>query len=497
MKNPILSRILRFTLIGAFLVVVGWGGARLLRSLKNPRDQDYEAKVLVWKVEQSDFEAFVTEPGDLASSSNEDIRCQVESRGTPGTAILWICDEGKNVEIDEPLVEFDDSVLQREYTAQEIVVANDEALWIQAKSEHKKAERTLREYKEGLFEQETNTLEGEIFVAEEDLKRSQATLVHGLKLASQGFITDLQLQGEAFAVEKAKRDVETAKLKLDVYKRFTYEKTTGEYESDIEKHQARVKAASKTHELSQKRLQEIKEQIESCKVKAPTPGQVVYANDERKGVVIEEGSLIRDNQIVIRLPDISQMEVHVRVNESHVNRVRPDQRATIELDADRKRVLTGKVKDVAPYPYPLRWHGAPLEYGTVITIDNPPKSLRPGLRAKVKIFFEQKENVLQVPLAALIEHEERYFCLVQIKDGWRTQEVEIGPNNNNEVVIEQGLEPGEHVCLTPFRFIKRSQLPGSSTAKTAVKKRSQQQPSSKVNKGTISVDTPGKRPPAS
>ena len=72
------------------------------------------------------------------------------------------------------------------------------------------------------------------------------------------------------------------------------------------------------------------------------------------------------------------MEVHVRVNESHVNRVREDQEATIELDADRDCVLTGKVKDVAPYPYPLRWHGAPLEYGTVITIKDPPESLRPG-----------------------------------------------------------------------------------------------------------------------
>lgn len=496
MKIHISGQFLRFSVVALLLGAVVWIGAGFIFNNDGSSDSG-DATIMLHVVERSRFEAFVTEPGDLASSSNQDIRCQVESRGTPGTAILWICEEGTDVAVGDPLVEFDDSLLQTEYTSQEIQVANDEALWIQAKSEQDKAERTLTEFKEGLFEQEKTIIEGEIFVAEEDLKRSQASLFHGLKLAAQGFITELQLQGETFAVEKAKRDLAAAKLKLTVYERFTYEKTVGEYEADIKKHVARVKAARKTFELSESRLKDIDEQRKSCKVKAPTPGQVVYANDERKGVVIEEGSLIRDNQIVIRLPDTSQMEVHVRVNESHVNRVREKQLATIELDADRDSILSGEVKDVAPYPYPLRWHGAPLEYGTIITIKDPPKSLRPGLRAKVKIFFETEPNVLQVPLAAVIEYQERFFCLVRENDRWRTQAVTVGSNNNKDVIIESGLKAGDRVALTPFRYIKRSDLADQVPSTMAAKPKPATKAQKKAARTKVSVGTPGTGTPAS
>jgi hypothetical protein len=64
-------------------------------------------------------------------------------------------------------------------------------------------------------------------------------------------------------------------------------------------------------------------------VLSPSDGQVVYANDERRSIVIEEGAIIRDNQVVVRLPDIKNMEVAVRINESHINRIQLGQSARI------------------------------------------------------------------------------------------------------------------------------------------------------------------------
>ncbi|MEK6238778.1 MAG: hypothetical protein N2C14_29030, partial [Planctomycetales bacterium] len=105
--------------------------------------------VLLLTVERGDFEAFVTEPGDVTSSSNVEVRCRVRARGSAGTAILKICDEGMHVEPGDFLVQFDDSILQQELLAQKIVVANDQALLIQTDSNLENARRTLREYTEG------------------------------------------------------------------------------------------------------------------------------------------------------------------------------------------------------------------------------------------------------------------------------------------------------------------------------------------------------------
>ncbi len=435
----------------------------ILVFLRGPNgNEGSEQTVLLQTVARSDFEAFVTEPGDVASSSNVEIRCRVRARGASGTPILKICEEGTSVKPGEFLVQFDDSVLQQELLAQKIVAANDKALLIQAESDLETARRTLREYTQGLFEQERDVIDTELFVAEENLQRATAYLLYSRRLHARGYVTAVQLAADHFAVEKAKKEVATAKRKLNVYDRFTQDKMVGEYEAEIKKQEANVEAAKYTLELSNQKLAEIEEQISHCLVVAPSAGQVVHANerDRRDDVqVIEEGTLIRENQVVIRLPDLKNMQVDVKINESHVNRIKPGQPARITLDADPGNVLHGTVKEVAPYPFPVRWHGAPMEYGAVVTIDDPPPTIRPGLRAKVKIVFDAQPDVLQVPLASVIEQGERHYCLVRDQDGWRPQPVVIGSNNNNHVVVLDGLAEGDRVSMTPFQHIERSELP--------------------------------------
>jgi len=418
--------------------------------------------ILVQTVQRGDFEAFVTEPGDVASSSNVEVRCRVRSRGYAGTAILKICEEGKIVTPDDFLVQFDDSVLQQELLAQKIVAANDKARLIQAQNDLETATRTLREYTQGLFEQQRDVLATDLFVAEERFQRAVTYVDFSRRLAAKGYITANQLRADEFAVEKAKKDLAIAKRKLDVYDRFTQDKMLGEYEAEIKKQQAKLDAATHTLALSQQKVAETEEQIAHCLVRAPAAGQVVYANqrDRRDAPkVIEEGTLIRENQIIILLPDLTTMQVDVKINESHVKRIEKGQPARITLDADPENILNGTVDEVAPYPFPIRWHGAPMEYGAVVTIDDPPPTIRPGLRAKVKIIFEAQPDVLMVPLSAVIEHGQRHFCLVRDREGWRPQPVKIGSNNNNQVVVLEGLSEGDEVSMTPFQHIERSELP--------------------------------------
>jgi RND family efflux transporter MFP subunit len=463
----------------------------VLTSRTTRRESD--STILLHKVERGDFEAFVTEPGDVLSSSNVEVRCLVESRGTPGSAILKICEEGTHVVKGDFLVQFDDSALQNEAIAQKIVVANDKALLIQANSDLANAERTLTEYVDGLFQQECEVLESAIFVAEEDLRKGGLALASSKRLQARGLITGLQVTADEFAVEKAKKDVAAASRALDVYKRFTREKMVGEFEAEIEKQKANVEAATFTLELSKQKLSDIEEQIANCYITAPAEGQVVHANQRDRGdpEVIEEGTLIRYNQVVIQLPDIRNMQVDAKVNESHVNRIKPGQPVQIELDADPDNVLHGIVESVAPYPFPIRWHGSPMEFGVEIAINDPPPTIRPGLRAKVHIYFESQPDVLQVPLAAIIAHNEQHYCLLQAGDAWRVQAVEIGPNNNNQVVVTEGLDEGDQVALTPFRHIERADLPDSKPSSLVAKKPSKVSDKLSVSGGATSATPSG------
>jgi multidrug efflux pump subunit AcrA (membrane-fusion protein) len=460
---------------------------------RRPDQNESDQTILLHEVVLGDFEAFVTEPGDVASSSNVEVRCRVKSRGAAGTAILKICDEGTHVKTGDFLVQFDDSVLQNELLAQRIVVANDKALLIQAQTDLANAERTLREFEQGLYQQELELLESEVFVAEEELRKSKLAVASSKRLAARGLITELQVTGAEFAVQKTKKDVAAASRKVDVYKRFTREKMSGEYKAEIEKQEANVEAATYTHELSKQKLAETEEQIAACLVEAPKDGQVVYANDRERHEgpeVIEEGTIIRENQIVIRLPDLENMQVDVKINESHVNNIESGQPVEIELDADPNNVLHGEVQEVAPYPFPMRWHGAPMEYGAVVKIINPPPTIRPGLRAKVRIIFDSQPNVMQVPLAAVIEQGERHYCLVNEQGDWRPQLVRIGANNNTHVIVEDGLAQKDRVALTPFRYIKRSDLPELEPTGVVADKKSKDSSVKPAISGTAAAAVP-------
>ena len=447
------------TLVLGAIAVLG----AVLSSNTSMWQEQSENTLLLHLVERSNFEAFVTEPGDITSSSNVEVRCEVESRGSAGVTIVSLCEEGTEVQKDDLLLQFDDSVLQNELIAQKIVVAKDKSALIQAESNLSNAERTLREYVEGLFQQEVEMLESAVFVTEEELRRKELELASNRRMAAKGLIKQLQVSAGEFSLEKSRKDVAASKRALEVFKKFTKERKVGEFTAEIEKQKANVEAAQFTQALSKQKLSEISEQIEHCTIRAPTAGQVVYANERQRGepVVIEEGSQIRFNQIVARLPDINKMQVDVKINESHINRIRPGMRSEITLDADPDKLLYGKVNRVAPYPYPMRWHGAPLEYGVEVTILDPPPTIRPGLRAKVKIFFEAEDAVLLVPLAAVIAHENSHYCLVRDGQDWNATPITIGPNNNNEVIVTEGISEGDQVALTPFRFIQRADLPVS------------------------------------
>jgi len=455
--------------VSVFLLLVLCVIVLLLVALNGNRGswrEQTDDTLLLHSVERSKFEAFVTEPGDIVSSSNVEVRCEVESRGSAGITIVSLCEEGTEVKKGDLLLQFDDSVLQNELIAQQIVVAKDKSALIQAESNLSNAERTLREYVEGLFQQEVEMLESAVFVTEEELRRKELELASNRRMAAKGLLNQLQVSAGEFSLEKSRKDVAASKRALDVFKKFTKERKVGEFTAEIEKQKANVEAAQFTQELSKQKLGEISEQIEHCTIRAPTAGQVVYANERQRGepVVIEEGSQIRFNQIVARLPDINKMQVDVKINESHINRVRPGMRAELTLDADPEKMLYGKVNRVAPYPFPMRWHGAPLEYGVEVTIKDPPPTIRPGLRAKVKIFFEAEDSVLLVPLAAVIAHEQSHYCLVRDGVGWNPTPITIGPNNNNQVVVIDGIAEGDQVALTPFRFIQRADLPSANTA---------------------------------
>ena len=109
--------------------------------------------------------------------------------------------------------------------------------------------------------------------------------------------------------------MDTAKLTL-LQARQKATSTIKSYESD-------VTAKLNTLELQRERLADMKKQLELTKIFAPQDGLVVYATGSASGsgILIEQGASIRQKQDLLKLPDVTQMMIEVKVHESHVRQI--------------------------------------------------------------------------------------------------------------------------------------------------------------------------------
>jgi HlyD family secretion protein len=423
---------------------------------------------LLGKVVVGKFVHEIVERGDIQSSANVDVRSEVQLRSSSaaaaGVAILEIVPEGSFVEEGDFLVRLDDAQLQNELTLQTIACNTSQAIVTQAQTAVETAKLALREYESGTFKQEEEKLQSEIFVAQESHRRAQEYVRYSERLASKGYVTPIQLEADRFAVEKAAKELDVARTKLAVLHTFTKQKLMKSLEADVKTAEARLSSTLTIHSVEEARLDRIKTQIAKCVITAPKAGQVVYANDQMANgepIVIEEGRLIRERQVIIRLPNPKQMQVLAKINESRIDLVRPGMTAIVKIDALPDVELRGRVKKVSEYP--MQQAGSYLqhikEYATEIEILNPPAGLRPGMTAQAAVIAEERDGAAQVPLQAVMERDGRYYCLVQTAAGLEAKQVQVGPTNSKLVVIEAGLDGADQVVMTPKQFVDQVALP--------------------------------------
>ena len=248
---------------------------------------------------------------------------------------------------------------------------------------------------EGKYFLDENTILSELDVAQENLRRARDTERYSEQLEAKGYITKVQLEADLFARQKAEKDLDAARKKLEVLQNYTRRKMEVQLKADIDTAKAKCDAALATFNLDKSKLELIKEQIAKCTIRAKKPGQVVYANvTERFGgqeTIIEEGTLVRERQVIVRLPNPDKMQVKAKVNEAKIALVSAGMPARIRLDAYPDKELEGCVESVSEYPAPGMWWASNVkEYDTIVKIDKSPVDLRPGYTADVTILINQQ-----------------------------------------------------------------------------------------------------------
>ena len=193
-----------------------------------------------------------------------------------------------------------------------------------------------------------------------------------------------------------------------------------EYEgakASIEAQRQNVLATRYGIDQSQAAVKEAGDNLARTTIYAPVSGVVSQLTAELGERVV--GTAQMAGTEIMRIANLTSMEVNVDVNENDINRVAVGNAASIEIDAFQGRKFKGVVTEIASSAtasatgstdqvtnFSVKVRILPESYQDLLQPDRPnPSPFRPGLSATVDI-HTQTETGLSVPIQAVTTREE-------------------------------------------------------------------------------------------
>jgi RND family efflux transporter MFP subunit len=283
-------------------------------------------------------------------------------------------------------------------------------------------------------------------------------------MVRKNFATPLQLEADQFAVERAKIDLRTAEITKDALVDFTKPKTVKTLEAARDAAEALRNSAEANLALEEAKLKRLESQLKNCVITAPQTGMVVYANEQSRRsnsqTSIEEGASVLDGRTILRIPDLTNMQVKVTIHESRIDQIRVGLPAEVRI-GDRDK-MTGEVLSIANQPESSNWFSSNVkEYATIVKINGETKGLKPGMTAIVDIQIADLQDVLAVPVSAVVEQRGKFYAWVHTPGGPERRPLLLGLTNDKMIEIRDGLNEGEMVYLNPRAALTeaREELP--------------------------------------
>lgn len=253
---------------------------------------------------------------------------------------------------------------------------------------------------------------------------------------------ELQLEQSKYEPQSV---IQQAQLDLERTDR-DYQQLQKRYELTREKSEAHISEINASLRQNQSKLTQLSDLANEFIVKAPKAGMVIYARSWNGK--IGPGSQVHAwDPIVAELPDLSDMVSKTYVNEVDISKVKKGQDVKVKIDAFPDQEYSGRVIQVANIGEQLKDYDAKV-FEVIIQVLEADSVMRPAMTTGNEIVTYIYPDVLSIPIEAL-QSDSLSYVFVK-KDGKNSkQEVITGESNDNEIIVEYGLDANDEIYLTP------------------------------------------------
>ena len=441
------NNLIVFALVGVVALLIL---AAVIKQRSKPKGEE----VLVEKAEKRTIREKVAASGKIFPVTEVKISSDVS-----GEVVELYVQEGDSVVAGQLLARIDPDAYQSQVERGEAGVRSAQAQAANARSQTE----TLRAQKEQIEAQLTN--------AREIHKRNE-------RLRKEGVVSEA--------------DFETSLANLR-----GLEANLRSSEASIRAAQESVRAAEFQIQSAEAGLRELRTSLRRTTLYAPKGGIISKLNIEKGERVV--GTIQMAGTEMMRVADLSQMEVRVDVSENDIPRVSIGDLVDIEVDAYIGRRFRGRVTQIANSATSAGGLGAsltsdqvtnfevrilvdPTSYADLIT---PGKSypFRPGMSASVDINTQTLTDVVSIPIQAVttrekkdakakpktvrndngdddVREERSLDDLIEVvfrisADTVQMVQVQTGIQDDNYIHIVSGINEGDEVVSGPYTAVSR------------------------------------------
>jgi HlyD family secretion protein len=237
-----------------------------------------------------------------------------------------------------------------------------------------------------------------IKTAQANLESAQANLEHS-KFdidRAEGLYKDKLIAKSDYDVKKAAYDSAVASV--------------AQAKAQIAQYKAQKESADRRIAQANANLVRSRDVLEKTEYVAPFDG-VITNLPVRQGETVVIGIQNAPGSTLMTLADMSVITAEVKVDETDIVNVKLGQPAEITIDAMPKKVFHGTVSEIGNNAV-VRSTGVSTsqsniasqeakDFKVVVTVNDPPENLRPGLSTTAKITTATKKEALSIPIQAL------------------------------------------------------------------------------------------------
>jgi HlyD family secretion protein len=282
----------------------------------------------------------------------------------------------------------------------------------------------------------------------------EMTVEEGDVVKAGALIARLDQKDERAALAQAEADLDIAKAEFTQAER-TFERREKLYQSQLiseeERDQIELALATAKGKLIQATttLERAQERFAEAIVRAPIDGVILQKYVEKGQIIASGVSNVSGGTPIVDIADMSSVHIEAGVDEIDIGRVSVGQEVAVVADAFPNTTFEGKIVRIAPE--------AKIEqnvtlFDVVVAVKNRDGRLNSGMNTGIEIIIDRREDVLLIPAAALQQREggeggtgkggRTAVVLVKEGESFVRRDIEVGPSNYSQVIVNSGLEEG-------------------------------------------------------